>query len=125
MECKLNAVAVSNCSVVGLVECGQSGLYFSTYDCNVFLHNPILFALGFILIQQQMWEKQEKHMGLHPDNTLWFTRAPGRRLTVLDVSSSFQPPPPSAVALGFPEYELLLDFSMTHTNFPGKLRMLT
>lgn len=58
-------------------------------------------------------------------NGVWFTRAPGHRVPVLDVYSSFKHPPPSAVALGFPEYELLLAFSMTHTNSPGKLIMLT
>ena len=43
-------------------------------------------------------EKQEKNiiiiwMGLHPDNAVWFTRAPCHRVTVLDISSSSQAPP--------------------------------
>ena len=60
-----------------------------------------------------MWEKQEKHMGLHPDNRVWLPRAPGHRVTALDVSCSFQAPPACAVALGFPEYKPLLSFSLT------------
>ena len=52
-------------------------------------------------------------MGLHPDNAVCFTRAPGHRVTVLEDSSSFQAPPPAAVALGLPEYKPLLSFSMT------------
>ena len=62
-------------------------------------------------------------MGLHPDNAVWFTRAPGHKVRVLEASSSFQAPP--AVALGFPEYEQFLAFSKEHTNFPGKLRRTT
>ena len=52
-------------------------------------------------------------MGLHPDNAVCFKRAPGHRVTVPEDSSSFQAPPPAAVALGLPEYKPLLSFSMT------------
>ena len=52
-------------------------------------------------------------MGLHPDNAVCFTRAPGHRVTVLVDSSPFYTPPPAAVALGLPEYKPLLSFSMT------------
>ena len=40
-------------------------------------------------------------MGLHPDNTVWFPRAPGHRVTVLDVFS-FQAPPACGCDPGIP-----------------------
>ena len=61
-------------------------------------------------------------MGLPPDNTTWFTRAPGHRVTVLEVSSSVQAPLPAAMVLEFQEYKPSLAFSMTYNTFLGKLR---
>lgn len=84
---------------------------FMTGICS--FRSTFLFTLSFILIPWRRWEKQEKHMDLHPDNAVCFTRAPGYRVTVLGVSSSFQAPLPATVALGFPEYKPFLSFSMT------------
>ena len=64
----VNAVALRNHSSVGLIGERSVRAIFSTNDWEVLLQKPILFTLGFILIPQQMCEKQEKHMCLHPDN---------------------------------------------------------
>ena len=51
----------------------------------------------------------------------WFTRVLGHRITILDISSSFQTPLPAVVGLEFHDCKLFLAFSMTY-NTLGKLR---
>ena len=68
----------------------------------------------------QMRETGKTHGS--PDSAVWFTRVLGHRVTILDISSSFQAPLPSVVALEFHEYKTFLAFSMT-CNTLGKLRI--
>lgn len=117
----INPMAVGNCSTVSIIE-GRS-------DRRIFLHlwlkfvpsDYMLFILSFILIPQQM-RRNRKSPCLHPNDAVWFTRAPGHTVTVLDISFSFQAPLHTTVSLGFPKYRFFLSFFMTCSTFLGKLR---
>ena len=65
-------------------------------------------------------EKEEKHMGPHPDHAIWFPKAPGQ-----SHSSGWLFLPPAAVALGFFDYKLLLSFSRINNTFLGNFRTTT
>ena len=103
------------------MEGGQTALFFSTYDWNLFLQNSILFTLSFLLIPRQRWgETGKAHV------------SPSRLCSLLPKGSWPQSHssgclflPPAAVALGFPEYKLLLSFSRISNTFLGNFRTTT
>ena len=64
-------------------------------------------------------------MGLHPDNTVWFPRAPGHRVTALDVSSSFQAPPACGCGSGIPWVQTAPVFLLDLQSLLGKRRTAT
>lgn len=105
-----DALVNPNCSTENIIE--------GRLERPIFLHlwlkfipsDSMLFTLSFILIPQQMG-RNRKNTCLYPNNTVWFTRAPGHRVTVLDISFSFQAPLHTAVSLRFPEYRFFLFFS--------------
>ena len=98
----VNPMAVRKFTTVSIIE-GRS-------DRPIFLHlwlkyvpsDSMIFTLNFILTPQQMG-RNRKSKCLYPNNAVWFTRAPGHRITVLDISFSFQAPLHTTVSLGFPE----------------------
>lgn len=122
MKCIVNEGAVNSCSSVDLIGERSGSLFFSTYDWNVCIASES-HPLHSVLFWQhsRCGRKQEKHMGLHPDNRVWFQRAPGHshgsgHFFLLPGSS------PAAVALVFPEYKPLLPLSFWPAILPGKLR---
>ena len=117
----VNPMAVRNCSTENIIE--------GRLDRPIFFHlwlrfvpsDSMLFTLNFILTPQQMG-RNRKSKCLYSNNAVWFTRAPGHRVTVLDISFSFQAPLQTTVSLRFPEYRLFLSFFMTCSTFLGKFR---
>ena len=103
------------------MEGGQTALFFFTHDWNLFLQNPILFTLSFLLIPRQRWGETGKAHGsasrscsLLPKGS-WPQSHSSGCLFLLS----------AAVALGFPEHKLLLSFSRISNTFLGNFRTTT
>ena len=121
-DAQLNQWLLRNCSSVGLIE--------ERTDSPVFPHLWLEFILSefyplhfffffYIDTMTQMRETGKTHGS--PDNAVWFTRVLGHRVTILDISSSFQTPLPAVVGLEFHDCKPFLAFSMIY-NTLGKLR---
>ena len=65
-------------------------------------------------------EKQERHMGIHPENAVWFIRAPGHRVMVPDISSSSQAPPACSCGSRILWVKTAPVFLHDLQSFPGK-----
>lgn len=115
-----NPMAVRNCSTEKYNRREVRQTYISPLMIEICSFRFHAFHLGFILIPQQMG-RNRKSTCLHPNNAVWFTRAPGHESQFWTFPSFFQAFR-TTVSLRFPEYRFFLSFFITCSTFLGKLR---
>ena len=120
-DAQLNQWLLRNCSSVGLIEERTDSPVFPHLWLEFILSEfyPLHFFFFYIDTMTQMRETWKTHG--FPDNAVWITSVLGHRVTILDISSSFQTPLPAVVSLEFHDCKPFLAFSMTY-NTLGKLR---